>query len=173
MPENLEQPDGTDHPSSRRRYVVVAGVGLLCVLAVAAGLFAVLRSDGDDTGSNDVTEVTFGPEAAATSIPTPPPNSGPELELSVASGPAGSEVTLQGAGFRGGRDVSRIELYWDRVGGQSLETVDGPRFSVQLTIPADAPVINEGHNVVAVQRDKDKNVVMQTSIPFFVVPPRP
>lgn len=165
----VDPTDGEPRPSRRsRRPLLVAAIGLVCLLALGGGLFAVLRSDGDES-EGVITEVTFGPEGNATSIPERPANYGPILQLDLDRGPPGTEVTLQGATFRADEEVRRIELYWDRVGGPKLGTVDAPRFSVKVKIPADAPVLNEGHNIIAVQRDKDGKVVTTDSVPFFVI----
>lgn len=171
-PELLE--GGTDEgpTPSRRRPLVLVLVGVLFVLAVAAGLVAVLRDDAPVGEDESAVTVTFGPEGDATTIPEPPLGSRPVIALSVDSGPAGSEVTLQGTSFKLGRAFTPVEVYWDRVGGEKLKTVDGPRFSVKLKIPEDAPVVTEGHNVIAVQRTKDGELLSQTSARFFVLPKR-
>jgi len=148
----------------------LAGVGLVCVLGVFAGIYAVRPGHQDRAAGPAVPEVDFGPEGNATSIPSPPPNFDPLMQLSEGSGPAGGEVSLQGSGFKGGEDFRGVELFWDRAGGQLLETVDGPRFSIRLKVPTDAP--SASHNVVATQHRKDGKLVSQTSIAFFVVPPR-
>lgn len=160
-------------PRSSRRPLVVATIGLLCLAVAAAGLFAFLRSSGDGGGGEGegVTEVTFDEAGNATSIPQPP-HQAPVLQLSVESGPAGSEVTLQGVNFKTGEDYSRVELFWDRVGGLKLGTVDAPRFSTQVRIPADAPEVNEGHFILAVQRDDKGKVVIEQSAQFYVLRPR-
>lgn len=163
---------GDEHDPDRppRRRLVVAGIGLLCLLVLAGGLFAFLRSDGSGTAVESVPEVTFGPEGDATTIAEPPPGSLPVLQVSPDAGPAGSEVTLQGASFKFGKNFRPVELTWDRPDGPRLKLVDGPRFSVQLQTPADAAVAKEGHNIVATQRTKDGKVVTQTAVRFFVVP---
>jgi hypothetical protein len=158
-------------PRSSRRGVLVAVIGLVCLVAVAAGLFAVLRDDGGGTTEETAPEVTFGPEGDATSILAPLPGANPILSGSVDAAPAGSEVTVQGAGFRTGKDFGAVELYWDKVEGKPLKTVSGPRFSEKVRIPEDAPVLTEGHNIIAAQRTKGK-LVSQASLRFFVVPVR-
>lgn len=164
---------GGEVRSSRRRPLVAAAAGLLCLLVAAAGLFAFLRSSGDSGGGdgNGVTEVTFDDAGNATSIPQPP-HQGPLMELSVQSGPAGSEVTLQGVNFKTADGYSRVELFWDRVGGLKLGIVDAPRFSTKVKIPADAPEVNEGHFIIAVQRDDKGKVVIEQSAQFYVLRPR-
>ena len=168
--EPLEGPTEAEPRRSRRPLVMVA-LAALVLLAVGGGLFAFLRSD--DGGKEDaVTEVTFGPEGDATSIPERPAIYGSIMQLSNDSGPAGSEVTLQGANFKVDEDVRKVDLHWNRADGPKLGTVDAPRFSVKVKIPADAPVVNEGHFIIAVQRDKDGKVVTQQSAQFYVLPPR-
>jgi hypothetical protein len=169
-PEPLEDGAEGARPRSRRR-LLVGVVAVVCVIGLAVALVAVRRGGGDGT-TTAAPPVTFGPEGDATTIPEPPPNFDPIMQASLDSAPAGTEITLQGAGFKAGKGFRRVELYWDKPGGQRLATVDGPRFSVKLKIPADAPVINEGHNIVAVQRASGGKVASQTSVPFFVVPAR-
>ena len=156
-------------PPRSRRPLLVGAVVALCVLAAGAATFAFLRNDSRGGTGDTVTEVTFDEAGNATSIPEGPPNRGPIMQLDVDSGRAGSEVTLQGASFD--PEYRRIELYWDRVGGPKLGTVDAPRFSVKVKIPEDAPVVNEGHFIIAVQR-KDGKVVVQQSVQFYVLPAR-
>jgi hypothetical protein len=158
-------------PRRSRRPLVMAAIGVLVLLAAGGGLFAFLRSDDGGGGDDPVTEVTFDAEGNATSIPERPATAGPIMQLSADSGLAGSEVTLQGANFRADKDVRKVDLYWNRVDGPKLGTVDAPRFSVKVKIPADAPVLNEGHFILAVQRD-DGKVVTQQSAQFYVLPPR-
>lgn len=163
-----------DSSRPRRPIVVAIGVGAICVLAGGAGLFAVLGRDrGPDDTEAAIPEVTFGPEDAATSIEAPAVGIIPVMQLSADTGTAGSEVRLQGAGFKSGSDYGRVELHWDRGNGPLLAVVDGDRFAINLTIPADAAVLPEGHNVVAVQRTKAGKVFTQTSVRYFVLPTRP
>jgi hypothetical protein len=167
--ESLAEPTAPE-PRGSRRPLVLAAVVLVVVLAVGGGLFAFLRSDDDEGGGEAVTEVTFTPEGNATSIPERPPTFGPVMQLSTDRGPAGAEVTLQGANFRADKEVRKVDLHWDRVDGLKLGTVDAPRFSVKVTIPADAPVLNEGHFILAIQRDDDGKLITQQSAQFYVLP---
>jgi hypothetical protein len=162
-----------ERKSSTRRYVLF-GVVLLGLLVLAGGLFAVLRDDRPtETAEEEIPEVTFGPERDATTIPIPPPNYGPVIQLSEDNGPAGARVTLQGVNFNVGKDFRPAEVYWDRAEGKPMVVVPpGNRFSVTLTIPPDAPVLTEGHNVVIVQKEKSGKVIFQTSTPFYVLPRR-
>ena len=161
-----------EQPAPRRRRPLLVGIGLLCLLALAAGLFTILRDDG--TGTDEVTtDVTFGPEGDATTIAPPLPGANPVLAASVDVGAAGSKITVQGAGFKAGQEFRPVELHWDTIDAPPLRTAEGPRFSVPITIPADAKVLPDGHNIIAVQRTKDGKVVTQSSIRFFVVPARP
>ena len=167
MPDDAEPLDAD--PRRSRRPLVLGAIAAVCLLAVAAAGFALVRSDGGDDSGDAVTEVTFDDAGNATSIPERPANYGPIMALSVDSGLAGTEVTLQGASFN---PAHRVDLYWNRVDGPKLGTVDAPRFSVKVKIPEDAPVVNEGHFIIAVQRNKDGKVVTQQSAQFYVLPPR-
>ncbi len=172
-PEPLKSATTDDErPPPRRRLTAVAVIGVLCLLALGAGIFAVLRSDGGGETAESIPEVTFGPEGDATTIAEPPPGGVPAMGLSLDSGPAGSEVTLQGAGFQAGRDVRPVEVYWDAPDSPPLKSVNGPKFSVQVKIPDDADVRPNGHDIIAIQRSKDGKLLSQTAIRFFVVPAR-
>lgn len=171
MSRNIDPLEETDSRLSRRRVALIV-IAVLCLVVAAAALFAVLRSDGGVESEEEITEVTFGPEDAATSLPAPLPGSRGIIGLGSASAPAGSKVRVQGVSFKAGQDFGPVELYWDKAEGQPLATAEGPRFAIDVTIPADAPVLVEGHNIIAVQRSKDGEVVNLTSLRFFVVPPR-
>lgn len=171
MSRNIESLEETGAATSRRRLVLIV-IAVVCLVVAAAALFAVLGSDGGVEGEEEVTEITFDAAGNATSLPAPIPGSRGIIGLGSDSGPAGSKLRVQGASFKGGKDFGPIEIYWNKAEGQPLARVEGPRFSVDVTIPADAPVLPEGHNIIAVQRAKDGEIANQTSLRFFVVPPR-
>lgn len=59
---------------------------------------------------------------------------GPQADMRVqpTSGPAGSEATVQGAGFP---ENAPVEVRWEAINGQLLGTAQGPDFSMAVTIP--------------------------------------
>lgn len=59
---------------------------------------------------------------------------GPQADMRVqpTSGPAGSEVTVQGAGFP---ENAPVEVRWEAINGHLLATAHGPDFSMAVTIP--------------------------------------
>lgn len=156
-----------------RRRLVLIGVAVLCLVAATAALFAVLRSDGGGVESDDeITEITFNEQDAATSLAAPPPGSRGIFELNAGSGTAGSKLRVQGVNFKAGKDFGPVEIYWNVVEGKPLATAAGPRFAVDITIPSDAEVLTEGYNVFAVQKTKSGEIVNQDSRRFFVLPKR-
>lgn len=161
--------DGTGAP---RRRLVLIGIAVLCLVAATAALFAVLRSDGGaaESDGEEITEITFNEQDAATSLLAPPPGSRGIMELNNGSGPAGSTVRVQGVNFKAGKDFGPVEVYWNVIEGKPLATAEGPRFAVDITVPSDAPVLTEGHNVIVVQKSKSGEVVNQDSRRFYVVP---
>lgn len=171
MPRNIESLEQTGTGRPRRRLVLVA-IAVLCLIAAAAALFAVLSSDGGVDDEEETTEITFDEQDAATSLAAPPPGSRGVIGLGAETGTAGSKLRVQGVSFKAGKDFGPVELYWDKVEGKPLATAEGPRFAVDVTIPADAEVLTEGHNIIAVQKDRKGEVVNQTSLRFFVVPKR-
>ena len=171
MPRTIEPLEETATRQPRRRLVLV-GVGLACLVVAAGALFAVLRSDGtvESESEDDVTEITFNAEDAATSLLAPPPGTRGQIALNSQSGPAGSKVRVQGVSFKAGKEYAPIEIYFDTVEGKPLATAEGPRFAIDVTIPSDAKVVIEGHNIIVVQRTKAGEVVNRESQRFFVLP---
>lgn len=166
QPAGNEGEERDDHGAPRRTLVIVA---LACVLILVGGLVVVLRDDGGGGAQRTTTRVTFGPAGDATTIPEPPAGSTPQIDISPDTGPAGSEVTLQGTSFKAGKGFGRIEVFWDRVDGAKLATVDGPRFSVKLRIPVDAELRPDGYNLITVQRTDKGQIISQTGGRFFVL----
>ena len=70
------------------------------------------------------------------------------LSVNPASGPAGSSVEVTGSGFPAGP----VEIRWGSHHGALLETVAGPAFSAQITIPTTAPA--GIHTLVAAPTDE-------------------
>lgn len=154
-----------------RRRLVLIGIAVLCLVAATAALFAVLRSDGGEVASDEeITEITFNEVDAATSLVAPPPGSRGIFELNAGTGTAGGKLRVQGVSFKAGKDFGPVEIYWNVVEGRPLATAEGPRFAVDITIPSDAKVLTEGHNVIVVQKTKSGEIVNQDSRRFFVVP---
>ncbi|MFN2569229.1 MAG: IPT/TIG domain-containing protein [Candidatus Dormibacteria bacterium] len=75
-----------------------------------------------------------------------PDSGGGGSSVSPQSGPQGTIVTVQGAGFQNA-DVS---IRWNSVDGPSLGTARGPNFSTTVTVPPSSPA---GYAIVAFQRD--------------------
>ena len=171
MPANNESLEEPATGASRRRLVLIV-IAVLCLVVAAAALFAVLRSDSESAvdGDEEITEITFNDADAATSLPAPPPGSRGMIALSVESGKAGSKVRVQGVSFKAGKDFGPIDIFWDTTDGKPLATAEGPRFAVDVTVPRDAPVLNDGHNIIVVQKTKAGDVVNQTSLRYFVLP---
>ena len=72
-----------------------------------------------------------------------------DLVLTPQSGPAGSSVTAAGSGFPSGEPVA---IHWGSTTGPVLKTVQGPGFTTQVTIPANAqPGV---HTLVAATTDE-------------------
>ena len=174
MPRNIQPlaDDETGAGVSRRNLVLIV-VAVLCLVAAAAALFAVLGSDSRALDSDEeITEITFNGADAATSLPAPPPGSRGVIGLSVEQGTAGSTVRVQGASFKAGKEFGPIDIFWDATEGKPLVTAEGPRFAVDITVPKDAPVLKDGHNIIAVQKTKAGELVNQASLRYFVVPGR-
>jgi hypothetical protein len=171
---NVEPLEETPTGLPRRRLALI-GVGVLCLIVAAGALFAVLRSDGGTDGGSsedEITEITFNEADAATSLASPPPGARGAIGLGAESGTAGGKLRVQGVSFKAGKEFGPVEIYWNKVEGKPLGSAEGPRFAIDITIPSDAQVLTEGHDVIAVQRTKDGEIVNQESRRFFVVPPR-
>ncbi|MDP9023286.1 MAG: hypothetical protein M3N57_11460, partial [Actinomycetota bacterium] len=56
------------------------------------------------------------------------------LDISPHAGPAGTQVTVTVEGFADGP----VEIRWDDRDGPLLATAEGPDFTVEVTVPADA-----------------------------------
>ena len=87
----------------------------------------------------------------------------PDLDLSPATGLPGSTVTVTGTGFAAGE----VEIRWGSESGELLATATGPDFSVDVTVPPDAPP--NSHPVVAVVREGSG--VSTSNAPFQVTSP--
>ncbi|MDQ4070981.1 MAG: hypothetical protein M3203_16150, partial [Actinomycetota bacterium] len=70
-----------------------------------------------------------------------------ELGLSPPGGPPGSPFTVTGTGFA----LEVVEIHWGSQDGPLLATAVGPEFTVEATVPDDAPA--GSHAVVAVAGD--------------------
>ena len=78
----------------------------------------------------------------------------PQPVLSVqplASGPPGSQVTVEGANFAGGR----VELRWNGLDGPLLFSATGASFAVPISIPDGADGL---YALVALERQQDGSV---------------
>ncbi len=79
-----------------------------------------------------------------------------------SSGPAGSQVTVEGLAISGG-----AEIRWNSVEGPRLATASGPHFSVPVTIPQ-AP---EGlYTVIVVERTPNGDLGSSGRAAFLVTP---
>jgi hypothetical protein len=174
VPRNIEPLEQTRTGVPRRRLALI-GIAVLCLVVAAGALLAVLRSDGgggEGASDEEITEITFNEADAATSLASPPPGARGSIGLGAESGTAGSKVRVQGVSFKAGKDFGPVEIYWNKVEDAPLASAEGPRFAIDITVPSDAQVLNEGHNIIAVQRTKDGEIVNQESQRFFVVPGR-
>lgn len=80
-----------------------------------------------------------------------------------SSGPAGSQVTVEGLAF----DPGPVEVRWGASDGLKLGAATGPSFSVPVTIP-DAP---EGlHVIVVLSRNTDGSIGNAGTAAFQVTP---
>jgi hypothetical protein len=80
-------------------------------------------------------------------------------------GPAGSQATVQGSGFS---DGAKVQIRWNSADGPTLATATGPRFSVAVTIPANAA--DGVYYIVATAVDSEGNP-RQAPAPFRVGEP--
>lgn len=87
----------------------------------------------------------------------------PELSLSPASGPAGTEIAVSGTGFAS----SEVEIRWAGPSGPLLASATGPDFSVTAVVPDQAA---NSYPVVAVVLD---GTSLSTSNASFQVTPSP
>lgn len=78
-----------------------------------------------------------------------------------ASGPPGTEVTVEGTGF--GSDP--VEIRWNTLDGQRLASTGGPNFSLSVAIPDVPPGL---YQIVVLSRDADASVTQKALAPFDV-----
>jgi RTX calcium-binding nonapeptide repeat (4 copies) len=87
------------------------------------------------------------------------------------AGPPGTNVTVNGRGFPSGREV---EIHWNGSSGPVLTMATGPAFSVNVTIPSEAPGT---HYIVATARAPTGEFEGQAAAAFSVTqapdPPAP
>jgi hypothetical protein len=98
---------------------------------------------------------------AAALLGAGPASAAPQLQLSPASGPAGTTVTVAAAGFAAGD----VELRWGTQSGPLLATAVGPDFTVPVVVPDAGP---DTYPLVAVARSA--NGVSTSSASFQVTP---
>ena len=79
-------------------------------------------------------------------------------------GPAGSTVTVHGAGFR----EAPVQIYWNSASGARLATAEGPNFSTQVTVPEATP---GNHVIYAVSYGEDGAVAGSARSGFEVTGP--
>ena len=97
--------------------------------------------------------------AAVFTLASRPAGAAPQLGLSPATGPPGTDFTVSGTGFA----ASDIEIRWGGQNGPILATATGPEFSVSARVPEAPP---NSHQVLAVARNG--NAVSTSSAPFQV-----
>ncbi|MBW3577491.1 MAG: hypothetical protein KY462_07090 [Actinobacteria bacterium] len=130
--------------------------GFLPVPGVGSGLMWPLALAFMPMGASSVAVERSVEVGVATAAPAPPPELsgvGPppapgaspqvatveaqprmRLDVSPHAGPAGTRVTITVEGFADGP----VEVRWDDRNGRVLATADGPDFTVEVTVPADA-----------------------------------
>lgn len=78
----------------------------------------------------------------------------------ASSGPAGTEVTVEGLAVNGA-----LEIRWNSVDGPRLATATGPSFSVQVTIPEAPPGL---YSVIVLERKPDASLASTGRAAFLV-----